>query len=121
MVFKYIEFSNFMLFQGKQRMEFLQPKEDEPETALYLVLAANNAGKTSFIRALKFLFYGADTIGGGINRESIVCQRTLANGNNNETQKCYVEARISHRGTEYTMRRELAYTKGKVITKPVIL
>lgn len=108
MIFKYIEFSNFMLFHDKQRLEFLQSREQAPETGLYLVLAANNAGKTSFIRALKFLFYGVEAIGGGVEAEGVVCQKALVESESNHTPKCYVEARVVHRGSEYTLRRELA-------------
>lgn len=109
-----------MLFHGVQRMQFLHPKERSPETGLYLVLAANNAGKTSFIRALKFLFYGADAIGGGVTRNSIVCQKTLAESQIGHAPKCYVEARVVHHGSEYTLRRELAYLRGKNSTTRAI-
>ena len=120
MIFKYIEFSNFMLFYGEQRLEFSQSWEDAPETGLYLVLAANNAGKTSFIRALKYLFYGADAIGGGVEAESVVCQKALSEAQSNHLPRCYVEARVVHRGSEYTLRRELQYTREKSITQVTI-
>ena len=110
-----------MLFHGQQRVEFLQPKESPPDTGLYLVLAANNAGKTSFIRALKFLFYGAEAIGGGVAPGSVVCQKTLAEAQSNHLPRCYVEARVVHRGSEYTLRRELAYTRGTSITRAVVI
>ena len=121
MIFKYIEFSNFMLFYGQQRIEFLKAKETAPETGLYLMLAANNAGKTSFIRALRFLFYGSESIGGGVTAGSVVCQKAIAEAQSYNSPRCYVEARIVHRGAEYTLRRELLYKRGTTITRATIL
>lgn len=110
-----------MLFYGQQRLEFSKAREEEPETGLYLILAANNAGKTSFIRALKFLFYGPDAIGGGVTPGSVVCQKALAETQSNECPRCYVAARVVHRGSEYTLRRELLYKRSTSKTRAVIL
>src|SRR6266576_2938598 len=121
MIFKYIEFSNFMLFHGEQRLDFFESRNDPPDTGLYLCLAANNAGKTSFIRALRFLFYGSESIGGGVQAGSVVCQKALAESQSHHSPKCYVEARVVHRGLEYTFRRELIYQRGTSITRAVVL
>ncbi|CAM6004934.1 unnamed protein product [Sphagnum balticum] len=110
-----------MLFYEQQRLDFLGRNENTPDTGLYLVLAANNAGKTSFIRALKFLFYGAESIGGGVKPESVVCQKSLAEAQSNHLPKCFVEARVIHRGSEYTLRRELIYRRGNNITEVTIV
>jgi Domain of unknown function (DUF5616)/AAA domain len=116
MIFKYLEFHNFMLFHGQQRLEFFQGRDNPPDTGLYLVLAANNAGKTTLIRGLRFLLYGRDALRDKdkVQPNSIVCQKALSEAQNHHSPKCYVEARVIHRGTEYTLRRELIYIRTRV-------
>ena len=54
MIIQQLRLCNFLVFPGEQIMDL--PTEED--TNIVVVLAPNNTGKTSVIRALKFLFYG---------------------------------------------------------------
>ena len=54
MIIKEIRFSEFLVFDGEQVMQF--PTKNEHN--LTIILAPNNSGKTSIIRSLAFLFSG---------------------------------------------------------------
>jgi DNA repair exonuclease SbcCD ATPase subunit len=54
MIIKEIRFCDFLVFPGEQAMQF--PTSDGNN--LILILAPNNSGKTSVIRAMRFLFTG---------------------------------------------------------------
>ncbi len=54
MIIKQLRFYNFLVFPGEQVMDLPTQKDSN----IVVVLAPNNTGKTSVIRALKFLFYG---------------------------------------------------------------
>lgn len=54
MIIKELRLCNFLVFPGEQDLIF----PTEAESNLVVILAPNNTGKTSIIRALKFLFYG---------------------------------------------------------------
>ena len=54
MIIKELRLCNFLVFPGEQELAF----PTEGESNLVVILAPNNTGKTSVIRALKFLFYG---------------------------------------------------------------
>jgi hypothetical protein len=54
MLFAHIQLHNFLTFRGTHTLEF--PDPNSVDHALMLVLAPNTAGKTSIIRALRFLF-----------------------------------------------------------------
>ena len=54
MIIKQLRFCNFLVFPGEQVIDLPAEKESN----VVVILAPNNTGKTSVIRALKFLFYG---------------------------------------------------------------
>lgn len=54
MIIQQLRLCNFLVFPGEQVMDL----PTEKDTNIVVVLAPNNTGKTSVIRALKFLFYG---------------------------------------------------------------
>lgn len=58
MILNKITFSHFLVFYGEQSLSF--PSEEAQNVTL--ILANNNTGKTSLIRALKFLFYGSKAL-----------------------------------------------------------
>jgi hypothetical protein len=53
-IFRQLKFRDFLVFPGEQSLDL----RSERDNSLVVVLAPNNTGKTSVIRALKFLFYG---------------------------------------------------------------
>jgi hypothetical protein len=54
MIIRHLTFHHFLLYHGDQRLEL----PTDGERTLTVVVAPNNAGKTSIIRGLKFWFYG---------------------------------------------------------------
>ncbi|MGC1453047.1 MAG: AAA family ATPase, partial [Candidatus Sulfotelmatobacter sp.] len=64
MILSELILSNFLVFHGEQKLTF---PSDEAQNVT-LILANNNSGKTSIIRALKFLFYGSKAL--ALNRVS---------------------------------------------------
>lgn len=58
MILSKITLSHFLVFYGEQSLSF---PSDETQNVT-LILANNNTGKTSIIRALKFLFYGSKAL-----------------------------------------------------------
>jgi len=53
-IFKELKFRDFLVFSGEQSLDLRSDRDN----SLVVILAPNNTGKTSVIRALKFLFYG---------------------------------------------------------------
>lgn len=54
MIIKELRLNNFLVFPGEHTLDL----PTEADSNLVVILAPNNTGKTSVIRALKFLFYG---------------------------------------------------------------
>jgi DNA sulfur modification protein DndD len=100
MIIEKLILKNFLTIFGKQEIDF--PISDH--SSITLIIAPNNAGKTSIIRALYFLFYGFETTERekkAINLEEI--RRT----NTQKTIESYVEAVILNAGLKYRVRRTL--------------
>lgn len=55
MIFERLTLHNFQRYGGTSTIEFPDPEE----TSLVVVLAPNNTGKTTILRAIDFLFYGS--------------------------------------------------------------
>lgn len=58
MILRELTLSHFLVFHGEQTLSF--PSDGDQNVTL--ILANNNTGKTSLIRALKFLFYGSGAL-----------------------------------------------------------
>jgi len=56
MLIHYLEFNNFLPFHGVHRIDF--PTERNNDQPFTLILSATNTGKTTTIRALRYLLYG---------------------------------------------------------------
>jgi len=104
MLIKSIEFENFLVFDGVQSIEFDLGSSHN----LTLILAPNNAGKTSVIRALKYLLYG-ETDEAALKRFANLrmLQRTAAQ----EIVECGVKARFVDGSRESTVRRWFSLEK----------
>lgn len=55
MIFERLTLHNFQRYGGTNTIEFPDPEE----TSLVVILAPNNTGKTTILRAIEFLFYGS--------------------------------------------------------------
>ena len=103
MIFRSLEIKDFLVFNGKNQMLF--PKVEDGQTSLILIFAANNGGKTTVIKALKFLLYGHLPQGDVINTASVAA---AAAGRQVEA---WVGATVVVGDKSYTFRRRLCGTK----------
>ena len=100
MIIERIKLKNFLVIYGEQDLIF--PEIQSP--AITVILAPNNAGKTTIIRALKFLFYGHKS---KKQNQNAVNLEAIYNSTTQETIKSFVEAVIVNSGRRYTIRRTL--------------
>lgn len=101
MIIKQLRFANFLVFWGEQHVNLPYEKE----ASLTVILAPNNTGKTSIIRALRFLFYGS--VPGTSQQEShkLINDRAKANAREGAEVSAWVEATVEHNGEERCFRR----------------
>jgi DNA sulfur modification protein DndD len=104
MIVRSFEIHNFLRFFGTSVMR-LNGQGGDRSSTLALILAPNDSGKTSLIRALEFLFYGTvdgksgdRTIAALVNDEAV--RRSPDRGSEG-----YVQATLSSKGVEFTVRR----------------
>jgi len=98
MIIRRLTLKNFLTIYEKQTIEF----PSEKETSITLIIAPNNSGKTTIIRALKFLFYGFKDrrqIQNTVNLEKL--RNTVDYG----LIDTYVEAEILNGGRTYKIKR----------------
>lgn len=87
-----LEFNNFMMFHGKHRMEF--PCEKNVDKPFTLILAPTNSGKTTTIRALRFLLYG-NLDGKPLGRpDKLISHREKLGCNKGDKVEAWVHAKI---------------------------
>jgi DNA sulfur modification protein DndD len=104
MIFRTLEIKDFLVFRGHNRIAF--PATKDGETSLVLVFAANNAGKTTVIKALRFLLYGDKPAGDILNLASVA---EIAPG---KVLEGWVGATVIVGDKTYTFRRRLRGIKG---------
>ena len=63
MILHRLTFSNFLVYAGEQCVDLAPPTAADGR-GVSVVVAPNNSGKTSILRALRFWFYGREGIGG---------------------------------------------------------
>lgn len=90
-----------------------------------LIMARNNAGKTSVIRALKYLFYGpeaASSDGAAGSSKKVLNLEALRKAGSAVVEG-YVEAKLRLGAKKYTLRRSIRaqVPKGKPHTEPIII
>jgi DNA sulfur modification protein DndD len=110
MTIKTLSFENFLRFFDKS--ELILENSGSNGTGLSLALAPNDAGKTSVMRGLEFLFYGEvegksgdSTLADLVNNEAF----RLAGG---KPAKGFVEAVLQSGGRILTVRREIRAEPG---------
>lgn len=106
MIFEKLTLHNFQRYHGTSSIEFPDPAESK---SIVLILAPNNSGKTTVLRALEFLLYGNLH---GYNQHTIW---NLANSHarkstpEGENLAVWVEARVRIANNEpITIRREFS-------------
>ena len=100
MIIKRLTLNNFLVIYGKQDLIF----PDKQSPSITVIIAPNNAGKTTIIRALKFLFYGHNS---KMQDQRAVNLEAINNSTTQQTIRGYVEAVIVNAGRRYTVRRTL--------------
>ena len=100
MIIERLTLNNFLVIYGKQDLYF--PELQSP--SITVIVAPNNAGKTTIIRALKFLFYGHNS---KKQDQNAVNLESINNSTTQETIYSFVEALIVNAGRKYTIRRSL--------------
>ncbi len=104
MIFERLTLHNFQRYGGSNTIEF----PDDEDSSLIVVLAPNNTGKTTILRAIEFLFYGSLC---GESRET--AWKLVTDVVRDETKpgtevKAWVEARLRLPNDEVmTVRRQI--------------
>jgi DNA sulfur modification protein DndD len=112
MILRELKLSNFLVFYGEQKFRFPSNKEQN----LTLILANNNTGKTSLIRALKFLFYGSKALAFNSvtgNPSNIICERTAHETTPGTDIEGFVELEFALGDQVYRFRRSVRATRTK--------
>lgn len=104
MLFSEIQLHNFLTLKGTNTLKF--PDPESTDHALMLVLAANTAGKTSIIRALKFLFCDDLLNCSPGNLSPLINDAAAANASQGDTVNGWVQVKVySPRGLRTIRRR----------------
>lgn len=107
MIFHQLSFKDFLVFSGEQSLNLRSRREN----SLIVILAPNNTGKTSVIRALKFLFCGdlADCTEGTAHR--LLNDRSRATCPAGSELVGFVQATVEYDGHTYSFRRTIRVRK----------
>jgi DNA sulfur modification protein DndD len=106
MILREITLKNFLVFYGEQSLSF--PCDGDQN--VILILANNNTGKTSLIRALKFLFYGSRSLAsgsGGGQPSSVINERAANEADLGEDVEGSVELTFILGEDRYRFRRSV--------------
>ncbi len=107
MIIRSFEIHNFLRFFGTSVMR-LDGHEGDRSSTLALILAPNDSGKTSLIRALEFLFYGTvDGKSGDRMIAALVNDEAIRRSQDGDSEG-YVQATLSSKGVEFTVRRVIS-------------
>ena len=118
MIIHYLTLHNFMTMFETQRMDFVS--QGDTSSNITVIVAPNNSGKTTVIRALKFLFYGSDIA--GVESSRCVNLERIRLAPSGGRVEAYVEAEISSRGVRRRIRRKLLAVKaGKGVGEVQVL
>jgi DNA sulfur modification protein DndD len=106
-IFKQLKFSDFLVFSGEQSLDL----RSERDNSLVVILAPNNTGKTSVIRALKFLFYGDLADCNESTAHRLLNDRTRALCPSGSELVGYVQATVEFDGQALTVQRSIRARK----------
>jgi len=121
MLFRELIYRDFIPFKGENKIAFPAPGD---KTSLVVILAPSNAGKTSVIRALKFLLYGELWGENENTAHGLINKATMAELQAPAQIEAWVQATIEVAGKSRTVRRRIEarkYADGSVQTKGVFL
>jgi len=105
MIFERLTLHNFQAFQGTSTIAFPEPGDSK---TIVLVLGPNNTGKSTVLRALRFLFYGSLAKYSRENAWQLANRRARAAAPTGTNIGVWVEARLVIADKDpVTIRREL--------------
>ena len=103
MLIHQLEFEDFLTFPGKQSLSF----DFVEERNITVVLAPNNTGKTSTIRALYFLLYGATNT----EASKFPCHATVCRMRPGEEGTASIRAQLERGATRYQVERTIFFRR----------
>lgn len=106
MLIKSITLNNFRQFKGNQRLDF----STDADKNVTVLLGDNTFGKTTILQAFNWCLYGVADFPKDSNPDFLL-NLEVANEQAGILQKCevFVEVLLSHKDTEYIVRRTQAY------------
>ena len=99
-----IQINNFRPFYGNQEIDFA----DKASKKVTVIHAENHTGKTNFVDAFRWAFYGKIQ---GEHPDQIVNHIALSEINNNETAKGFVTVKFEHENKMFEFHREIIERK----------
>lgn len=104
MIFKSITLQNFRQYKGKHKFEFSIPESDEKN--ITLLIAANGVGKTTFLQAFRFCFYGSTSAYLNLPKIQDLITNTIYDDLKElESSELYVEVEFIHNNTRFVAKR----------------
>jgi DNA sulfur modification protein DndD len=111
-----MELENFRQFKGHQSIDFSEGSVSKKAPCITVLYGENGRGKTGIFRALMFGLYGDHTLSQDEDTqkaELYLVNRHLLEETPDTVIKAYVQLEFSHKGTFYTLRREISAVKKK--------
>lgn len=107
MILKQLTLNNILTYAGEQTISFAESRQ----SSLTILVAPNNGGKTSIIRALRFFLYGEKGLPPDQKVQEYISNRLLAATPVGQTATAWVELVIRHRFTneisDMRLRRQI--------------
>ncbi|QMS85109.1 AAA family ATPase [Candidatus Xianfuyuplasma coldseepsis] len=109
MIFKYIRLQNFRQYKGDHEFSFTQPDSGQKMT---LIIAKNGVGKTTFVQAFRYCFYGSSANYLKLPRADDLLNNSLMKELKQlDTVELGVEVAFIHKDIDYIARRSQVYQK----------
>ena len=111
MIFNYIKLTNFRQYKGENVVEFSNPSNKGPIT---LIVAENGVGKTTFLQAFRYCFYGNLSNNKYINlpnSENLMTDTIASELEDGDRSSLSVEVSFEHVGKTFIIRRETKHIK----------
>lgn len=111
MIFNHIKLENFRQYKGAHQVVFSNPQKDGSIT---LIVADNGAGKTTFLQAFRYCFYGNLQNNKYVNLPNpneLISNNIVNEIHEGDSKTVSVEIQFDHNMKKYVMRRETDYIK----------
>lgn len=110
MIFNYIKLKNFRQYKGEHFYEFSNPKKGEKK--MTLIIAKNGVGKTTFLQAFRYCFYGQNANYLKLPKSDELLNNSLeVELKQMDETELSVEVSFTHKSIDYIARRTQKYYK----------